>query len=957
MASPYGISGRNALDPIEIPDDDDPILPEDQRRIDIAQQVRNYLLHREHQDEAGAAFGNAPSEDDQEDDIVAELREVIDLTGDRPEPISRYQGSYSTHAAHPSPKKRHQSVHFGGKKVKVNFVYELNDTQGHQFALGFIRVTEIWEHTLDKTFHVHGIPYTRNRVLHGKLSHKLNEVCMVLEVYKDDQRPLREQACIKVPISSLGGPRRLHVTNAPYPLHRWDPKAFPSKDEVEVSGPLVCRWKVIYEYLDDQPRRKPLSPRSFKIIRIRAEDVTEPELRYSDEALRRDWRGETVRGGSYQAPRGPVRAGTVNRAPNQRYTLFDAFCGAGGVSRGAERSGLHVQYAVDVWDKACSSMRMNFPDTEVFETDIYGFITSTDGRVITADVVHLSPPCQFWSPAHTVNGPQDDANIAALFACRAIIEKVRPRIFTLEQTFGIMRERFADSFNCLISGFTDHNYSVEWKVIECEYYGLPQHRRRLIMIGAGPGEVMPPWPAITHARGGQGGLKPFNTIRKALRPIAQVRNDPHHRPRPCPPSKDSVVSDPDDILKRCMTTSGGQNRHFDKTRTYTNREFACLQGFPIWHQFTKTCARRQIGNAFPPCVVQVFYEAIQKHLYQVDGFTGNPRPVLPVIPRDIISLVDEGEEEDDSAMEDPPSYRASANFRPAPINRRDVVDMAGQGYSTGLRPNATVRRRPALVNVDLTPSTHLRPRSQPTPAPVASSQLDLEYRTQRRRQPNGAFDGLTLMSREVRQDPGVMEATSSQVHRYGDSIRPTYPTATVRPRLDYQQQFPLVRPRLDYQQQFPHPYDESMAQSRYGANGRTMGTQASASRPPQPVHDGLRFIAPSQRLLRGSFTDIALDAWGLPPVGSFRERHDASVLPAGMSHLSRTASLSGTPRRGAMQAEYSSPGLRGDDQDQDIIILDWLDGVGEAGGNGREMIVGREREREQSGYRPPMEWQ
>ncbi|KAM0282226.1 hypothetical protein ACHAQH_003090 [Verticillium albo-atrum] len=935
MASARATLGRSAHVPIEIPEDDDPILPEDQHRADIARQVRNYPLCQGHGRPVFAASDSGLSEDDQEDDIVAELREVIDLTEDKPEPRLRHQSSSRSQNVQRSPTKRHQSVQIEGKKIKVNFVYELRNTQGRQFVLGFIQVTEIWEDPWDKSFRVRGIPYTRNRTLRGQLPPKLNEVCMVYEVYQDDPRTLQEQAIIEVPISNLGDPRRLHITNAPYPHHRWDSRAFRSKVEVESSGPLVCRWRVVFQYLGSQHRKKTLLPRAFQILRIRADDVAEPEFRYNDDTLRLDWRGETIRGGSYKAPQGPIPQQTVERAPHQRYTLFDAFCGAGGVSRGAERSGLHVKYAVDVWDKACSSIRMNFPTTQVFETDIFGFITSTADRAMVADVVHLSPPCQFWSPAHTVNGQNDEANIAALFACRTIIEKVRPRVFTLEQTFGIMRARFTDSFNCLISGFTDHDYSVEWKVIECEYYGLPQHRRRLIMMGAGPGETLPPWPAITHSRGGRDGLKPFNTIRKALQPIAQVRNDPHHKPRPCPPSKDSVVSDPDDILRRCMTTSGGQNRHFDNTRTYTNREFACLQGFPIWHQFTKTCARKQIGNAFPPCVVQVFYETIQKHLYYVDGFTGNPRPVLPVIPRDIISLVDEGEDDDDpvEVLSTFRASRATGSSHAASVIQRQVIEIFDENENTGLRPTATTRRKPALQRIELTTPTRSRPQVRPPRIDfLDQSQLGFQTQEERHRGSDRNCNRETSSSSQARQAHNVMGTASLGPYRGRDATLPTRRSIGLHSNMNDKHMFPGAR------NQIPPPL-------RYLSNGTGMDAQAATVEWVQRLTNRAANepnYPPCEMPLQGSLANHIFGAQNQPPASLFGQRQDVvakspqprPVFSGGLrddndemnldepnaSPRSRTASISGTTRRGALQGEFCSQAFGEDDND--CMILD-----------------------------------
>lgn len=81
---------------------------------------------------------------------------------------------------------------------------------------------------------------------------------------------------------------------------------------------------------------------------------------------------------------------------------------------------------------------------------------------------------------------------------------------------------------------------------------------------------------------------------------------------------------------------GGTNKHqhFSGTRAYTLRELACLQGFPVVHRFegNTTAIRKQIGNAFPPCVAKVFLEHLRKHLERTDGIQSVSRPPQPPPP-------------------------------------------------------------------------------------------------------------------------------------------------------------------------------------------------------------------------------------------------------------------------------------------------------------------------------------
>jgi len=72
-------------------------------------------------------------------------------------------------------------------------------------------------------------------------------------------------------------------------------------------------------------------------------------------------------------------------------------------------------------------------------------------------------------------------------------------------------------------------------------------------------------------------------------------------------------------LRNTICCGDGPKCHPSGKRGFTNREFACLQSFPLEHQFGPTRARIQIGNAFPPIVAKVFFEAIIKALLEADG--------------------------------------------------------------------------------------------------------------------------------------------------------------------------------------------------------------------------------------------------------------------------------------------------------------------------------------------------
>ncbi|KAK2032969.1 C-5 cytosine-specific DNA methylase [Colletotrichum zoysiae] len=616
----FQFSGESPRDAIDLDFDEPPCSVIEQRIVDIERQIHAYRpQHR-----SNSLRTDFSGFDEQTEEAIAseELSNFIDLTVDEDPVVIRSQKRPRDPAPR-APERKHEKIKIaGGLSIKLNTLYELNPDHTPKSAIEyhFILVTGISENLCTHEYTVQGLPFTRSRTLMAKLPRKLNEIFSIYELEEGDDRAPEDQACIEVTVSALLRPRSLHLTNAPFPQHRYDPKIFGHRVAVEQEGPLVCRWK-FYVHYRDSSKKKDRKPNHWSLERIRAHEVTRNEFRVPEEVLREKWRGQTVLGGS-KTPEASVTGLTATKT-KQQYTVFDSFCGAGGFSRGAERAGLHVEYAVDHWDKACATYRLNFPNTNLFEMSVDELMLASKDTQLRADILHLSPPCQTWSPAHTVAGVNDEANIAALFACRSLVEKVRPRIFTLEQTFGIMQPCHDPFFCSLVGGFTEFGYSVTWKVVHLQSWGLPQTRKRLIMIGACPGEKLPPFPSATHSETGARGLSRYVTIRQALAKIkvTSTFHNPEEEIKDTIPLG-SVVSDPDQILRRCVTCSGGQNMHWSNTRSYTVREFASLQGFPVWHQFAdapKSALKKQIGNAFPACVVRLLCEHLKNWLLVEDG--------------------------------------------------------------------------------------------------------------------------------------------------------------------------------------------------------------------------------------------------------------------------------------------------------------------------------------------------
>jgi len=193
-----------------------------------------------------------------------------------------------------------------------------------------------------------------------------------------------------------------------------------------------------------------------------------------------------------------------------------------------------------------------------------------------------------------------------------LVERCKPRVVTLEETSGLI-ERHGEFFNALVHVFTSSGYSIQWKILEFMQYGVPQIRRRIIIIASCIGEELPPFPQPTHGPG----LLPFRTIGDAMSsvPANATHNEPitHFREGSNWPKR------PYDPNTFARTITCATDTYHPSGRPFTRRELAAIQTFPNSFKFSKYGAKKQIGNAVSCMVAKTIYSEIVKSLRKADG--------------------------------------------------------------------------------------------------------------------------------------------------------------------------------------------------------------------------------------------------------------------------------------------------------------------------------------------------
>lgn len=328
-------------DPIAFLSDDEGDVPQQYADVrNIIRQVRDFphggrtIIHIDEDapadDEDEQTQNLAPEyEIETEDDV--EVQQVRPRRGQIR--ISRNPPLHGSHRTVPV-------LMVNGVELKLNTVVELfesldicrmmtgDDDLFSPVDAQFVEIKSIWvgRNNVHDTI-IRGLPYTRNRNIHGRLEAKKNEVCRILEVDDDDERPDEEQALVEIRPEQIMTVRTLITTNKSYTRERrdgFDP-AYSTWQMIEDHAPLTCRWKMRVNYRDATKRRAGYSY-GGALSRFAEADVEKRRHRVLDKELREAWRG-------------PSR-------PSGKYTFGDMFCGAGGVSRGATMAGLDVCFPI-----------------------------------------------------------------------------------------------------------------------------------------------------------------------------------------------------------------------------------------------------------------------------------------------------------------------------------------------------------------------------------------------------------------------------------------------------------------------------------------------------------------------------------------------------------------------------------------------------------------------------------
>lgn len=180
------------------------------------------------------------------------------------------------------------------------------------------------------------------------------------------------------------------------------------------------------------------------------------------------------------------------------------YCGAGGLSEGLRQVGFEVVFGIDKDRDSCESFAKNHPGVDVECASITDLTPDDIAKRVGGyvDLVVGGPSCQGFSTAGRRNGwvRADDPRNDLWSHMLAVVEKIRPRAFMMENVPGLFAWKEGQFGWKIIKAFEELGYTVSHDILLAADYGAPQLRRRLFIVGIREGEPFE-FPARTHLGG------------------------------------------------------------------------------------------------------------------------------------------------------------------------------------------------------------------------------------------------------------------------------------------------------------------------------------------------------------------------------------------------------------------------------------------------------------------------
>lgn len=351
---------------------------------------------------------------------------------------------------------------------------------------------------------------------------------------------------------------------------------------------------------------------------------------------------------------------------SEALACVDLFCGAGGLTHGLIKAGISVVAGVDLDETCRHAFEGNNLGASFYARDIASLKAAEVASWLGSRSIRVLAGCAPCQPFSTYAQRYDTFGTerwGLLSHFARLVGEVKPDIVTMENVPTVTKHKVFDDF---VVTLKNQGYEVWYKVVDCAQYGLPQRRRRTVLLASLHGEIVLRDPDMSEGKTVADALKGLPVIRHG----SSNKNDPlHTAPRLSPLNLKRINAStpggswrdwPKHLIAKChrkksgrtypgvygrmrweepaptLTTQfygfgNGRFGHPSQARGLSLREGAILQGFPQDYSFVPKgepiqfkVLGRLIGNAVPVELGRVIGESIVEHVKKHVGKSPPP---------------------------------------------------------------------------------------------------------------------------------------------------------------------------------------------------------------------------------------------------------------------------------------------------------------------------------------------
>lgn len=199
-----------------------------------------------------------------------------------------------------------------------------------------------------------------------------------------------------------------------------------------------------------------------------------------------------------------------------RLSAIDAFAGGGGLTVGLKRAGFRVVAAVEIEHHAFGTYKANHPEVRCLNQDIAtvsGAVLLKQAETAQIDLLAGCPPCQGFTSLTAKNKDKEDPRNELVLELARLTEEIMPRASMMENVPGLTRKG-ESLYRQLRDRLEALGYLLTDEVLQVADFGVPQYRRRLVLLG-GLGFIIP-LPHATHSRCPTKAIAAWRTVRDAI---------------------------------------------------------------------------------------------------------------------------------------------------------------------------------------------------------------------------------------------------------------------------------------------------------------------------------------------------------------------------------------------------------------------------------------------------------